>query len=85
MSIIYSILLFIHTINPMVKDIGLGVLCSMLTIEVGEMIGGEDITGHNVWDMIIKIGIPIVTGVIIPIVKNYISKRSSINKRKKNI
>jgi len=79
MYIIFSILHFVHTLNTTVKDIALGVGTSIVTMEVGSTIGGEDITGHNVWDAIIKISIPIITGILIPCVNKWLANR----KRKK--
>lgn len=56
-------------------------LASIITTQIGEVVGGEDITGHNIWDAIIKIAIPIITGVIVPIVNNYINKRKKRTKK----
>ncbi len=81
MHIIYSFLFFIHNLNTTVQDISLGMLASILTTQIGEVVGGEDITGHNIWDAIIKIAIPIITGVIVPIVNNYLNKRKRRTKK----
>ena len=71
---------FFRSINPAIHDVSVGMICSILTTKVGEVVGGEDITGNNLYDAIIKIAIPIITGIFIPVVNNYINKRKSRKK-----
>jgi len=59
-------------INHNLEPIILGSSSSML---VGEVISDGTITGHNTADVIIKITVPIITGVLIPIVKQVIDER----------
>ena len=71
---------FLHQINNNFDYVLLGSFTSMLT---GEVISDGEITGHNTADVIIKIVVPIVTGVLITIVKNWIDERKVKNKPKK--
>lgn len=76
MIIIQYFLNLWNNLNNQVQDIIVGAYSSVLTIHIGEVITGENyIIGNNLFDTIIKITIPIITGVLVPLVSNYISER----------
>jgi len=62
----------LQSVNHNIQDMMLGGISSGLT---GEAIKGAEITGSPVVDMVIKIVVPIITGIAIPLVKNYIEER----------
>lgn len=58
--------------NPNFIDAMKGMLLSGI---IGESLSSSEITGNNFYDLIIKIMVPIITGVAIPLVQNYIQNK----------
>jgi hypothetical protein len=69
----------INTLRP--GSIELSILSSAGT---GEMLKNAEITGNPVIDLIVKIGVPIVSGVLLPIVKEWIQSRAEKRKERKS-
>lgn len=45
---------------------------AVVSAGTGQIITGGEITGNNFYDMIIKIFVPIVTGLLVPVAKKYL-------------
>jgi hypothetical protein len=65
-------------------------LSSITTAGLGELLHDSEITGNPTADMLIKIILPLISGVISPIVKEWIETRKHLriqrkNKTKKNV
>lgn len=58
--------------NPNFIDAMKGMLLSGI---VGETLCSSEITGNNVYDVIIKIMVPLITGIAIPLFQNYLNSK----------
>ena len=70
------------TLHPIIQNSILGTGSAWATMKLGEITVPGEITGNNIWDMVIKITVPIVTGIIAPIVKDWIDDRKKKRKRR---
>lgn len=81
MSFVLSHLrILLSNINPHVSEILFGSVTSMV---VGETLKGSEITGSNTADAIIKVAVPIITGILIPICQEIIRERKNKHKNRK--
>lgn len=64
----------------MVNDIhiaGLQLQGMAVSAIIGEVTTGGEITGNNIYDVIIKIAVPLIVGVMVPIVNKYLENKKN--------